>query len=571
MPELRSNFTPGTTPWAVRRAQWRALGIPDADMDKPKIAVVNTSSELSSCFSHLDELAAVVKEGVRAAGGLPFEIRTTAPSDFVTNAGRQARYLLATRDLLVNDIEVVVEGALLDGMVCLSSCDKTTPGHLMAAARLNVPTIVVTGGYQDHGIHRDEPVDIEDVFESVGAVSDGRLSVDELRRMCDVAVCGPGVCAGMGTANTMHVAAEALGMTLPGASLIPARGERVRSLAHAAGERIVGLVEEDLRPRDVMTEGAFANAVRTCLAVCGSVNALRHLQGVATEAENGVDVYALYEKWSRQIPLLTAVRPNGPIRVDELDRAGGTRAVMKGLERWQDPAARTVSGRTAGELLAETAVADPAVVGTVDEPHAPAPTLLLLYGSLAREGGIMKRGAAGGELRFRGPARVFDTQDGAMEAIRDRRIGSGDVVVLRGLGPQGGPGVASASWFVAAIHGAGLGEDIAVVTDGQLSGLNHGVVVGQVCPEAAVGGLIGLVEDGDEITIDTATATVDLLVPDAEVERRRAAWKPPEPTSERGWLAIYQRLVRPLSEGAVIVPRRPGDEPSARPVVPGGS
>lgn len=553
MIRLRSNFEPGTTRWAVRRSQWLAMGISPEDLDKPKIAVVNSSSELSSCFSHLDGVAAKVKDAVRAAGGLPFEIHTTAPSDFIHSAGKQARYILPSRDLMVNDIEVSVEGPQLDAMVCLASCDKTAPAHLMAAARLNIPTIVVIGGYQAHGMYMGQPTDIEEVFESVGAVASGDLTLQQLRAMTEKAVCGPGVCAGMGTANTMHIVCEALGMTIPGSAPTSADGPDLLHQAAAAGTRIVAMVAEQLLPRRVLTPAAFANAVQTCLAISGSINALRHLEAVAVEAESPVDVYDLFDKHAPHTPLLCAVRPNGLTRIEQLESAGGTRGVMRQLSDRLDLEAVTVSGQTVGELL-KTVDVDNKVIRPLNDPIAPGPSVVLLRGSLAPEGSIVKLGSRQRDLQFSGPARVYESQDAAITALAEHEICAGDVVVLRGLGPKGGPGVAFASWFVAALNGAGLGEDVAVVTDGQLSGLNRGVTVGQVAPEAAVGGPIGLLQNGDEISIDIAARRVDVDLTPQEWSRRRSTPAEFEGAPERGYLAVYREVVQPMSLGAVMLP-----------------
>ena len=552
--QLRSNFEPGTTRWAVRRAQWRAMGIAPEDLDKPKIAVVNSSSELSSCYDHLDALVARVKDGIRAAGGIGFEIRTAAPSDFVTSAGKQARYILPSRDLITNDIEVMVEGAQLDGMVCLASCDKTTPGQLMAAGRLDVPTVVVIGGYQGHGTYRGEPTDIETVFESVGAHASGGLSLADLEGMTEVAVCGSGVCAGMGTANSMHIASEALGMSLPGSAPVRANASRVRSLAEQAGRAVIDLVKNDVRPRDVMTPAAFTNAVRTCLSVSASVNTLRHLQAVAVEAEADVDVYDLYDRLAPDVPLLAGVRPNGFTTTEELEDAGGARGLMVQLREQLDTSVLTVGGRRLAEVLDAAPPVDERVIRPLDDPLAPGPSVVLPRGTLAPGGSIVKLGRQKRDLAFRGTAKVFGSQDDALAALGAGDISAGDVVVLRGLGPVGGPGVAFASWFVAALNGAGLAADVAVVTDGQLSGLNRGIVVGQVMPEAAAGGPIGLVADGDPILIDVDARRVDLLVDDDELEHRRATWSLAPPATERGWLSIYQRTVRSLADGAVLTP-----------------
>ena len=328
MTPLRSNFEPGTTRWAMRRAQWTALGLTPGDMEKPKIAIVNSSSDLASCFSHLDGIVGPLKEAIRAAGGIAFEVRTAAPSDAITSAGQAGQYILPSRDLIASDIEVAVEGALLDGMVCLSSCDKTTPAHLMAAGRLNIPTIIVACGYQPSGLYRGEHVDFEDVVLYAGHVATGKMTVSELAEMSTCAVAGPGVCAGMGTANSMHITAEVLGMALPGSTPVLANGPRMWQTVAEAGRRIVGLVDEDTRPRSILTPGAFRNAVTAVLAISGSVNTLKHLQAVAVEAGCDAAVYALFEELAPRVPLLAAVKPSGGRRIDEFEAAGGALGLL---------------------------------------------------------------------------------------------------------------------------------------------------------------------------------------------------------------------------------------------------
>ena len=558
MKNYRSNFEPGTTRWAIRRAQWRALGISEADMHKPKIAIINSSSDISICFSHLDEVAEIVKQAIVQAGGLPFIVKTAAPSDFITAAGRGGRYLMPARDLMVNEIEVTVEGAVLDGMVCLSSCDKTAPAHLMAAARLNVPTILVIGGYQGCGHRAGEPVDIEDVFESVGELAAGKISIQDITEMSEVAVQGPGVCAGMGTANTMHIMAEALGMALPGSAPVAARGQAMKDLAHAAGLRIVGMINENLRPLDIMTPAAFANAIRVGLAVSGSINLLRHLQAVATEGDIDVDVFELMDQFGRSnpgspaVPLLCAIKPNGPGRIEHLEAAGGARAVMKQLESLLDGEVLTVNGKTLRENLTHVKVLNDKVIGSLARPVGPGPSVVILKGSLAPAGAIMKLGSGGKQSTFQGICRVFESQEYAMAALSRGEITGGQVIVLRGMGARGGPGVASASWFVAAVNGAHLGEDIAVITDGQLSGLNRGFTIGQVLPEAADGGPIALVRDGDTVAIDIQARQVNLLLSQEEWAARQAALPRFMPNEKKGWLSLYQRLVQPLSKGGTL-------------------
>ncbi|WP_314173200.1 dihydroxy-acid dehydratase [Streptomyces winkii] len=566
MTELRSNYPPGTSPWAVRRAQWRALGLTDEDMAKPKIAIVNSSSSLAICYSHLDGVAQAVKEAVAEAGGLGFEIRTVAPSDFIHSAGGRGGYILSARDLISHDIEAAVEGAQLDGMVCLASCDKTAPGQLMAAARINVPTVMVGCGYQACGTHRGRHCDIEDVFLGAGHHAQGRLSLEELTAMSEKAVAGPGVCAGMGTANSMHMACEALGMALPGSTPVLAGSPRMLDDVRAAAHRAVALVHEDLRPRDLLTPQAFENAVTLMLSVSASVNSVKHLQAIAEEAESGVDVYGLYERLADSVPLLAAVRPNGPDSIEEFEAAGGAATVMRALGDLLHTGAKTVTGRSLGENLGAAPDPDGRVIRPADRPFGRRPTIVLVRGSLAPATGIVKLAVdEQRETSFTGPAKVYEDPLAALAGLREGAVRAGDVLVLRGLGPRGTPGMGMASRPVFALDGAGLTGQVAVVTDGQLSGLvNKGVVVGEVSPEAADGGPLALVRDGDTITIDLASRRADLVVPDDELARRAeelTARPEPEPAGEatgaaaRGWLSVYRRTVRPLQEGAVLSPR----------------
>jgi dihydroxy-acid dehydratase len=552
--KLRSNLEPGTALWAGRRAQWRVLGISDADMAKPKIAIVNSSSELSSCFSHLDGVAAELKRAIRAAGGLPFEVRTAAPSDFITSAGRHGAYILPSRDLIAADIEVQVEGALLDGMVCLASCDKTTPGQLMAAGRLDIPTLVVICGYQQSGEYRGKHVDIEEVFLQSGHVASGRMSLEDLSGMADVAVRSPGVCAGMGTANSMHSVCEALGMALPGSAPVAAMSPKMMGYVREAGARIVEMVWQDLKPRAVITPGSVRNAALVVLALSGSINCVKHLQAIATEAETGADVYQLFADYAERVPLLAAIRPNGEGLIEDLEAAGGVRAVLKRLEPLLDLEARTITGRTLGETLADVTVADDRVIRTLESPLSRRASINIVRGSLLPGGGIVRLGGTGERtLRFRGPANIFHSRDEALEAIKQGRVSPGDVVVLRGLGVIGGPGMAMTSAVVFALDGAGLINEVAMITEGQLSGLvNDGLVVGEASPEAADGGPIAFVENGDPISIDVERKVVDLEVPDDVLAERRKTPHAFGARNQRGWLGVYQHSVLPVHKGAVL-------------------
>lgn len=553
---LRSNFPRGSYLWSVRNAQWRALGIPESDCEKPKIAVVNSSSGLAACYMHLDQVAAVAKDAIRAAGGVPFEVRTTAPSDFVTGAGGRGGYILSARDLVTHDIEAQVEGAQLDGMLCLTSCDKTVPGQLMAAGRLNIPTLLIACGYQPSGQYAGHHVDIEDVFVGAMHALTGQLDKETLIGMSREAIRGPGVCSGMGTANSMHIACEALGMALPGSTPIAAMSARMMDIVREAGARIVQMVWDDLKPRDILTRGAFANAVRTVLAVGGSINCIKHLQAVATEAHCDADVYAMFEQLGDDVPVLAGVRPVGERTIEEFEAAGGCLAVMKQLAPLLDTGVTTVTGRPLADTLAGATVADEEVIRPLSRPMARRPAIVLLRGSLSPDTGIVKTGILERKLRrFSGKAICFALADEAIAAIQRGEVREGHVVVMRGAGVCGGPGMGGgSSRVVFAIDGAGLAEKVAMITDGHLSGLVcKGLVVAEVSPEGAAGGPLGLVEDGDTITIDLDTRRCDLEVADDVMAARRAAWKPGAPAFDTGWLQLYRRNVRPLATGAVLV------------------
>jgi dihydroxy-acid dehydratase len=554
--KLRSNFEPGSPREAVRRAQWTALGLSDADMQKPKIAVVNSSSELAICFSHLDGIAKVVKEEIRAAGGVPFEVRTAAPSDFIISAGNVG-YILASRDLIVNDMEIAIEGAQLDGMICLSSCDKTPPAHLMAAGRFNIPTILVICGYQPAGTYEGKPVDIEDVFMGSVQAALGKLDKGKLRLMSENAIRGPGVCAGMATANSMHVVVEALGMALPGSAPVLANSPKMFDAARRSGRRIVEMVLEDLKPRQILTPGAFRNAVASVLAVSGSINCIKHLQATAVEAGVDLDVFQLFNDLGDTVPVLSAVRPNGEDTIEDFEAAGGANALLKQLAPLLDTQALTVTGKTLADNLRDAVVANAEVIRPLERPYSRQAPIVVLHGNLAPESAIVKLGLRGldRKAKFSGPARVYDDAVLAMNAISSGTIKAGDVLVVRGMGLKGGPAMSgNASGIVFALDSAGLQSAVAFVTDGQLSGLcNKGLTVAEVSPESAVGGPLALVEDGDRIDIDVDGRSLELRVPDAELAARRARrGEQPLPPST-GYLSIYQRDVQPMSTGAVLV------------------
>jgi len=554
---LRSNFEPGSPREAVRRAQWKALGLSDADMLKPKIAVVNSSSELAICFSHLDGIARVVKDAVREAGGLPFEIRTAAPSDFIISAAKGGGYMLASRDLIVNDMEIAVEGAQLDGMICLSSCDKTPPAHLMAAGRFNIPTILVICGYQPSGHYQGRHVDIEDVFIGSVQAMFGKLSKESLAGMCDHAITGPGVCAGMGTANSMHIVCEALGMTLPGAAPVLANSPKMFDLARASGRRIVEMVNEDLTPRRILTPGAFRNAAASVLAVSGSINCVKHLQATAVEAGVAVDLFALFNELGETVPVLSAVAPNGTDTIDAFEAAGAARGLLKQLAPLLDLDALTVTGRTLRDNLDGVVVQNADVIRPLGRPFSQHASIVVLRGSLAPESAIVRPGLQrpGQDGHFDGRAIVYDDVPEAIAGVQKGDVKPGHVLVLRGCGPKGGPAMAgSASRVVFAIYAAGLENEVAFVSDGQLSGLcNKGMTVAEVSPESAVGGPLALVENGDVISVDVNTRRLDLNVAEEMLAERRAHLDEPKLSPATGYLSVYRRAVQPMSTGAVLI------------------
>jgi dihydroxy-acid dehydratase len=538
-----------------RRANWKALGLSAEDMQKPKIAVVNSSSELAICYAHLDGIAAIVKEEIRKAGGVPFEVRTAAPSDFITGAAKRGSYILAGRDIIANDIEVQVEAALLDGMICLTSCDKTPPGHLMAAARLNIPTILVIGGYQQAGEIDGEPVDVEDVWSGSVGVRFGATPKFPVADMAENAIRGPGVCAGMATANTMHCVVEALGMALPGHAPVRGNSPKMQANAREAARRIVEMVHEDLRPRQILTEGAFRNAIATVLAVSGSINAIKHLQATAVEAESGIDVHALWEEMG-DVPVISAVRPTGEVRIEQFEDAGGARAVLKRLESRIDTSVMTCSGKTLAENLAGYEIPGPDLVHAMDDAIGPGPAIAILKGNFA-DNAVVRLGIRDGSRpeEFSGPARVFEDVDACMDAIANGVVQPGDVVVARNQGLKGGPAMGgSASVILFALDAAGLAKTTAFVTDGQLSGLClKGLTVAEVSPEAATGGPIGKARDGDTIRISVANRSIDIDLSADELAARPA---PGYVNAATGYLANFREAARPLDTGGVLLPAK---------------
>jgi dihydroxy-acid dehydratase len=531
----------------------RAVGFSEDDFGRSQVGVASSWNEVTPCNYHLDKLAALAKEGVRQGGAVPLEFTTIAVSDGIAMGHEGMKASLVSRDVIADSVELVMHAERFDALVGIAGCDKSEPGMLMAMARLNLPSVFLYGGTILPGTYRGRDVTIQDVFEAVGAHAKGTMSDEDLLGIERAACPTTGSCAGMYTANTMAAAAEALGMSLPGAASPPAVDYRREVFARESGIAVTKLLETGIRPRDVLTKEAFENAIAVVMSLAGSTNAVLHLMAIAHEAQVDLELDD-FDRISRAVPHLVDVRPAGKFVMSDLDRVGGVPVVMRellgaGLLRGD---CLTVTGKTVEENLAamEVPAPDGTVVHAMSEPiHAEGGTTIL-YGSLAPEGSVMKIAGAA-SLEFRGRARAFDSEQDAFEAVTSGSILPGDVIVIRYEGPKGSPGMPEMLAVTAAVAGAGLGTKVALITDGRFSGASKGYSVGHISPEAFVGGPIALVREGDEIAIDAANRTIDLGVDDAELERRRSEWKAPEPRYATGALAKYARLVGSASRGAV--------------------
>jgi dihydroxy-acid dehydratase len=535
---------------APGRAMLRAVGFREEDFAKPQVGVASTWSMVTPCNMHIDGLAREAAAGVDATGGKSVLFNTITVSDGISQGKPGMRYSLISREVIADSIETVVAAEGFDGFVAIGGCDKNMPGCVMALARLNRPGIFVYGGTIKPGRNRR---DVVSVFEAVGGHAAGKVSDAELREIEETAVPGPGSCAGMYTANTMASAIEALGMSLANSSAQEAVSDAKRGDCRRAGEGVVGLIRAGIRPRDIMTREAFENAITVVIALGGSTNAVLHLLAIAHDAE----VELALDDFTRigaRVPVLADLRPSGRYLMSELIRIGGIQPLMKTLldAGLLHGDCLTVTGRTLAENLEAVAPYPEGqdVVYPLDRPVKPESHLTILYGNLAPEGAVAKITGKEG-TRFEGRGRCFASEEEALRAILEGVVKPGDVVVIRYEGPKGGPGMREMLSPTGAIIGRGLGDKVALITDGRFSGGSHGFVVGHVTPEAAVGGPIALIEDGDAIAIDAVARRIDLDVDDATLERRRRAWQPPAPVATRGLLAKYARLVGSASYGAV--------------------
>ena len=537
---------------APARAMLRATGLDDADMEKPFVAIANLASDVTPCNVHLDRQAKKVKEGLRATNSVPFMFGTITISDGISMGTEGMKASLVSREVIADSIETVTFGESMDGLVVVAACDKNMPGAIMAIARCNVPSLFVYGGTIMPGNWRGEDINIQDMYEAIGAYSQGKITLDELIGMERVACPGEGACAGMFTANTMSSAIEAMGMSIPGAASVPAIDPRNDRIAFDSGAVLRNLMEKEINPRDILTREAFENAIRVVLAMGGSTNAVLHMLAIAHETGVHLTIDD-FDTLSRTTPYLTNLRPGGRFVMSDMDNSGGVPVVMKELQKagllHED--CMTVTGSAIGENLAQVDTEpDNRVIYSIPNAKSPTGGLVILKGNLAPEGCVMKVSGTQ-RLKHEGPARVFDGERAAFEAVTGDNIQPGDVVVLRYEGPKGGPGMQEMLSVTGAMMGTGIGEEILLMTDGRFSGASRGPIIGHVAPEAAVGGPIGLIRDGDTIRMDVESRLLEVSIPEQEMERRRAEWTPPTPKYTGGVLAKYAKLVSSASQGAV--------------------
>ena len=539
---------------APHRSLFKALGLTDEEMNRPLIGIVNSKNEMIPGHINLDKIAEAVKAGVRLAGGTPLEFSTIGVCDGIAMNHIGMKYSLGSRELIADSVEIMATAHALDALVFIPNCDKIVPGMMMAAARLDLPAIFISGGPMLAGVVGGRKVSLTQVFEGVGAVSAGTMPLEDLYELEENACPTCGSCSGMFTANSMNCITEVLGMGLPGNGTIPAvYSERIR-LAKQAGMKIIELLEKDIKPSDIMTADAFRNAVCLDMAIGCSTNSVLHLLAIASEAGVKLDLQ-IFNELSAITPHLCKLSPAGDHHMEDLYRAGGIQAMMNELDKkgliHKD--CMTVSGKTVGENIHNHPVLDYDVIRPVDRPYNATGGLAVLFGNLAPDGAVVKKGAVAPEmLTHEGPARVFNTEEEAVEAILGGAIQAGDVIVIRYEGPRGGPGMREMLTPTSAVAGMGLDKEVALITDGRFSGATRGASIGHVSPEAAAGGVIGLIEEGDLIRIDILSNRLDLLVEDKILEQRRSLWVLPEPKITTGYMKRYAEMVQSASTGAVF-------------------
>jgi dihydroxy-acid dehydratase len=537
---------------APHRAMFYAMGLTPEDLEKSLIGVASTANEVTPCNMALGRLTQFVKEGIRSAGGTPIEFTAIAVSDAIAMGHEGMKASLVSREVIADSIELVSMSECFDGLVTLAGCDKSLPASVMAMARLNIPSVFLYGGTILPGHFEGKDVTIQDVFEAVGQYSAGTIPLETVHALEACACPGEGSCGGLFTANTMASIMEALGVALPSSASAPAVTARREQLAFRSGELAVQLVRSDLKPRDILTKESLENAIRLMMAMGGSTNGVLHLLAIAREAGVPLDIEE-FQAFNESTPYITNMKPGGDYVMSDLDKIGGVPVIMKKLldAGLLHGDAITVTGKTQAENLAGVRPGgDTAIVSNIADPISPTGGTVILRGNLAPEGAVIKV-AGTGITSHRGPARVFDREEDAFAAVQERRIFEGDVVVIRYEGPRGGPGMREMLAVTAAITGQGLGEKVALITDGRFSGATHGISVGHVAPEAMVGGAIGVLEDGDIIVLDADQRKIEVELSPGELERRVAAWSMPAPKHSTGALAKYAKLVGSAAEGAV--------------------
>ncbi|MDD2586217.1 MAG: dihydroxy-acid dehydratase [Syntrophomonadaceae bacterium] len=539
---------------APHRSLFRALGLTDEEVARPIIGIVNSKNDIVPGHMNLDKIGDAVKAGVRIARGTPLEFHTIGVCDGIAMNHQGMKYSLGSREIIADSVEIMATAHAFDGLVFIPNCDKIVPGMLMAAARLNLPCIFISGGPMLAGSFKGKKVSLTQVFEGVGKVAAGRMSEDELCQLEENACPTCGSCSGMFTANSMNCLTEALGMGLPGNGTIPAvYSERIR-LAKQAGMKIMELVEKDIKPADIMTTKAFENAMRLDMAIGCSTNSVLHLMAIASEAGVHVDLN-LFNEVSAATPHLCKLSPAGGHHMEDLYQAGGIPAMFNELDKKGliNTDCLTVTGKTVGENIMDKPVLDYTVIRPVDNPYSTSGGLAMLFGNLAVDGAVVKKGAVAEEMMEHvGPARVFDSEEASVAAILNNKIVAGDVIVIRYEGPKGGPGMREMLTPTSAVAGMGLDKEVALITDGRFSGATRGASIGHVSPEAAAGGLIALVEDGDLIRISIPACRLELLVDDALLAERRERWIAPEPKIKTGYMKRYAEMVQSASSGAVF-------------------
>ena len=536
---MRSDEIKLGTERAPHRALLKSLGLTDQDIAKPFIGIANSYTSIVPGHIHLRALGEAVKEGILEAGGTPFEFNTIAVCDGIAMGHEGMRYSLPSRELIADSVEIMMQAHRLDGMVMISNCDKVTPGMLMAAARLNVPAISVTGGPMESGILNGQKVGVNNVFEAVGKVFAGKMSAEESAMLENVACPGCGSCNGMFTANTMACMTEALGMSLPYCATALANGALKQRIAKETGQKILELIKKDIKPSQIMTQDAFENAAAVDMALGGSTNTVLHLSAIAMEAGAKLNL-STYDEIGRRVPHLCNMVPTGSFDMEDLGNAGGLPALIKELKPFVHFDALTVTGKTVGENVAKAKVINAEVIRPLDNPVHKEGGIAILKGNLAPQGSVVKMAAVSPKMmKHQGPAKVYDSEHEAEEAMKRHEVVAGDIVVIRYEGPRGGPGMPEMLIPTATIAGMGLSESVALITDGRFSGATRGPCIGHVAPEAFEGGPIAALKNGDKITIDIPNRVLKVELSDKELKERLAAWKPRKPKISKGYLSRY--------------------------------